>query len=106
MKKRKPSFNAKLIFLLATISALWVQCSHTFETQQKCEDDFGNDPDPIFVAYDEPPIPIGGFAEIQGHVIYTEEALRLGIEGRVTVYVFICKTGVATDCRVLQSSGV
>jgi len=97
--------NVKLIFLLVMILAVWVQCSHTFEPEPTCEDDFGNETGPVFVAYDEPPKPVGGFAAIQWSVIYTEAARRLGIEGRVVVHVFVCKTGVVTDSRILQSLG-
>ena len=49
--------------------------------------------------------PVGGFAEIQKHVIYTEEALRLGIEGRVIVQILVRCTGDLGGFRVLKSLG-
>ena len=95
----------KTIILLTAVLVLWVQCSHTLEPQQACEGELGNEAGNIFGPYDEPPRPVGGFAEIQKHVIYTEEALRLGIEGRVTVHILVCHTGELVDFKVLQSLG-
>ncbi len=55
----------------------------------------------FFVAYDEPPEPIGGFAAIQENLIYPEIARRAGIEGTVTVYARVSENGDVIDTRIL-----
>ena len=60
---------------------------------------------PIFVAYDEPPEPIGGFAAIQGKLIYPEIARKAGVEGRVYINVLIDERGNVIDTKVLKSLG-
>jgi len=61
-----------------------------------------------FVAYDEPPQPLGGFAAIQKNMIYPELARRAGIEGMVVVWAKISETGEVVDTRIvipLDNSG-
>lgn len=60
---------------------------------------------PFFVAYDEPPKPIGDFAAIQQNLVYPEIARRAGIEGQVTVYAQIGVNGQVVNTRILQSLG-
>ena len=57
----------------------------------------------IFVAYDQPPAPIGGFAEIQRQVRYTKSAYEAGIEGRVVVRCLISKEGRLLDAKIVHS---
>lgn len=59
----------------------------------------------IFVAYDEAPEPIGGFAAIQEKLIYPEIARKAGVEGRVYVNVLIDEKGNVIDTRILKSLG-
>lgn len=59
----------------------------------------------IFVAYDEPPAPIGGFAAIQAKLKYPEIARKAGVEGRVYVNVLIDEKGNVVDTRILKSLG-
>ncbi len=47
----------------------------------------------IFVAWDEPPQPIGGFAAIQAALNYPESVRKSGIEGRVYVIAVISDKG-------------
>ena len=58
-----------------------------------------------FVAYDEPPVPIGGFEAIQEKVVYPAIARKAGVEGRVLVYAKIDTHGTVQDTRVIQSLG-
>ncbi|RPH99381.1 MAG: energy transducer TonB [Calditrichaeota bacterium] len=60
---------------------------------------------PIFVAYDEAPQPIGGFAAIQANLTYPEIARKAGVEGRVYVNVLIDERGNVVDTKVLKSLG-
>ncbi len=59
----------------------------------------------IFVAYDEPPSPIGGFGAIQRSLKYPEIARKAGIEGRVIVQVLVSEKGQVIDTRVIKSLG-
>ena len=60
---------------------------------------------PIFVAYDEPPQPIGGFAAIQSKLKYPEIARKAGVEGRVYVNVLIDERGNVIQTKILKSLG-
>ena len=59
----------------------------------------------IFVAYDEPPEPIGGFAAIQEKLVYPEIARKAGVEGRVYVNVLIDEKGNVVATKILKSLG-
>ncbi len=59
----------------------------------------------IFVPYDDPPQPIGGFSAIQRSLKYPEIARKAGVEGRVTVHVQISEKGEVVNTRILQSLG-
>ncbi len=55
-----------------------------------------------FIAYDEPPEPMGGYAEIQKKVVYPEIAREAGIEGTVIVQARIGKDGTVKDTKILK----
>ncbi len=57
----------------------------------------------VFVPYDEPPEPLGGFAEIQKRLVYPEIARKAGVEGKVLVYAQIGESGDVIQTRVMQS---
>ncbi len=59
----------------------------------------------LFVAYDEPPMPIGGFEAIQKKLVYPEIARKAGIEGQVTVYAHINEKGEVIDTKILVPLG-
>lgn len=59
----------------------------------------------IFVAYDEAPAPIGGFAAIQRNLVYPEIARKAGVEGRVVINCLIDEKGSVINTRVLKSLG-
>ena len=59
----------------------------------------------IFVAYDEAPAPIGGFAAIQRNLVYPEIARKAGVEGRVVINCLIDEKGNVINTRVLKSLG-
>lgn len=58
-----------------------------------------------FVAYDEPPIPQGGFAAIQRNLNYPERARQTGMQGRVYLNVLIDSTGQVLETRTLRTPG-
>ena len=64
-----------------------------------------DDGDMFFVAFDEPPTPIGGFRAIQKALKYPEIARKAGIEGRVTVHVLVSEEGIVIKTKILQSLG-
>jgi protein TonB len=55
-----------------------------------------------FIAYDEPPTPIGGQAAISRNTVYPEIAKEAGIEGQVVVQAFINEDGVVEHCLILK----
>ncbi|MEA2077436.1 MAG: energy transducer TonB [Candidatus Marinimicrobia bacterium] len=55
-----------------------------------------------FIAYDEPPTPIGGQAAISRNTVYPEIAKEAGIEGTVNIQSFINENGVVEHCIVLK----
>jgi len=57
----------------------------------------------IFVPYDHPPEPVGGFKAIQSHLKYPEAARRENIQGSVIVHVLIDEQGKVVDARILKS---
>jgi len=59
----------------------------------------------FFVAYDEPPEPIGGFMAIQKKLVYPEIARKAGIEGTVTVQAQISEKGEVINTRILVPLG-
>ncbi len=59
----------------------------------------------IFVAYDEEPRPIGGFAAIQRALKYPEIARKAGIEGKVIVHVLVNEKGIVEKTKILKSLG-
>ena len=56
----------------------------------------------IFIAYDEPPEPMGGYMAIQKAVIYPEIAREAGIEGTVIVQATIGKDGRVKETIILK----
>lgn len=59
----------------------------------------------VFVPYDEPPVPIGGFPAIQKKLVYPEIARKAGVEGRVTIYAQVDENGNVVKTKVVQSLG-
>ena len=55
-----------------------------------------------FIAYDEPPTPIGGQAAISRNTVYPEIAKEAGIEGQVVVQAFINDSGIVEHCLILK----
>lgn len=58
-----------------------------------------------FIAYDEPPQPIGGFEAIHKNLVYPEMSRKMGNEGTVIVEAKINEKGVVIDTRVVISVG-
>lgn len=60
---------------------------------------------PVFVPFDEPPVPIGGFEVIQKNLIYPEAARKSEIEGRILVWAKINDLGEVVQTRIMTSLG-
>lgn len=56
-----------------------------------------------FIAYDEPPVPIGGFAAIVEKLVYPPLAREAGIEGTIILQVFVNAKGFVEDVVVQKS---
>lgn len=59
----------------------------------------------IFIAYDEPPQPIGGFLAIQKNLVYPEIARKAGVEGTVFIKVLVDAKGNVVGTDVIKSLG-
>ena len=59
----------------------------------------------VFVPYDEPPEPIGGFQAIQNALVYPEFARRAGVEGKVIIWAQIDEKGNVLRTQVQKSLG-
>ncbi|MDQ7054137.1 MAG: TonB family protein [candidate division KSB1 bacterium] len=62
---------------------------------------------PVFVAYDEPPTPIGGLEAIQSKLmqIIQPDWLQAGYRGRAIVNVLVDVDGSVRKTRILRSTG-
>jgi len=58
---------------------------------------------PMFVAFDEPPMPIGGLDSIQRNLVYPEIARKAGIEGTVILHLQIDEKGEIRDIKVMKA---
>ncbi len=59
----------------------------------------------IFIRYDKPPSPIGGFEAIQKNLIYPEIAQRIGVKGKVTLKILVSTEGLIIATEIIESSG-
>ena len=55
-----------------------------------------------FIAYDEPPSPIGGYEAIGQRIVYPKVAREAGIEGTVILQIFVNNRGFVRDVFVLR----
>ncbi|MFQ6112465.1 MAG: energy transducer TonB, partial [bacterium] len=60
----------------------------------------------VFIPYDEPPVPIGGYAAIKRNLVYPDLARKAGVEGTVIVGVLIDERGNTIKTQVLKPSGL
>lgn len=60
----------------------------------------------VFIPYDEPPVPIGGYESIRKNLKYPEIARKAGIQGLVVVGVLIDENGNSLKTQVLKDSGM
>lgn len=58
----------------------------------------------VFIPYDSPPEPVGGFGSLNKYLKYPEMARLAGVEGRVVVGVLIDTNGNSVKTQILQSS--
>ncbi|MEQ9265522.1 MAG: energy transducer TonB [Balneolaceae bacterium] len=92
---------------LILLSIFLIQSCDVFENEQEQELEI---PDPrceesFFVVVEQMPQLIGGLADLQKSVIYPEEAVRRGIEGRVTVQFLVTETGNVICPNVIRGIG-
>jgi TonB family protein len=59
----------------------------------------------VFVAYDVPPTPEGGFKAIFEKIVYPESARKAGIEGRAILKVLVKADGSIGEVEVVRSAG-
>ncbi|MBN2030406.1 M56 family metallopeptidase [bacterium] len=64
-----------------------------------------NEETPVFIPYDEPPQPVGGWEAIQHKVVYPDIAHQAGVEGRVIIQTLIDENGDVVNTVVMQSLG-
>ncbi|MEE9464670.1 MAG: energy transducer TonB [Candidatus Neomarinimicrobiota bacterium] len=55
-----------------------------------------------FIAYDEAPAPIGGYAAIGRAITYPQMAREAGVEGTVIIQIFVNRRGFVDDVIVLK----
>ncbi len=60
----------------------------------------------VFIPYDEPPVPIGGYETIRKNLKYPEIARKAGVQGLVVVGVLIDEKGNSVKTQVLKESGM
>jgi protein TonB len=60
----------------------------------------------VFIPYDEPPVPIGGYEAIRKNLKYPEIARKAGVQGLVVVGVLIDENGNSVKTQVLKESGM
>ena len=53
-----------------------------------------------FIAFDEPPVPLGGYGAIANSLVYPEIARQAGIQGTVVLQVFVNERGFVTEVLV------
>ncbi|MCA9744452.1 energy transducer TonB [candidate division KSB1 bacterium] len=59
----------------------------------------------IFIEYDSPPEPVGGYGEIYRNLVYPKLARKAGMEGLVLVQVLVNASGDVEKVTVLKDSG-
>lgn len=101
-KHRRTRFALPIMLALLLIP---LSCRYTLAPTTPAEPELLNEPqaESIFVAYDRPPEPIGGFATIQRLLRYPPSARDARIEGKVILNVLVAENGTVEDVRVLRS---
>ncbi len=57
------------------------------------------------VVVDKAPAPVGGFETLMKKVIYPESAMRMRIEGKVYLLVYVNESGDVDDVKVVKGIG-
>lgn len=86
-------FKTTLLLLLVSVTVL-VTYTKPVLPQQKEE------PRVRFIAYDEPPMPVGGYAALQKNVVYPDSARKNGIEGTVFVSAYVDEKGKLSNVNI------
>lgn len=60
---------------------------------------------PDFLSYENLPKPIGGLKGIEKKIVYPEIARKAGIQGKVSIRVYVDKEGNPIRCEVVKSLG-
>ncbi|MFC1746752.1 TonB family protein [Candidatus Neomarinimicrobiota bacterium] len=96
--------TSQKILLVALMFGLLFSASQCTSTRNLPPPRPEEDSNVVFVAYDERPIPAGGFQVLMQNVIYPEEARQAGIQGLVTVQAFIDVNGDVSQTVILESN--
>lgn len=57
------------------------------------------------VAVEKPPVPIGGMEAIVKKIVYPDMAMRMRIEGKVYVLIYLNESGDVDDVKVVKGIG-
>jgi TonB family protein len=63
------------------------------------------EPPHYYAAVDEMPVPIGGITAIQSKIVYTEDARKAGIEGKIYLKAFIDERGIVNKVIIQKGLG-
>ncbi|MBN1561814.1 TonB family protein [candidate division KSB1 bacterium] len=92
--------STQIDFKLQTASISAEEISVTASKSDGSEEDKS-----IFIAYDEPPTPIGGWEAVSQNLVYPEPARKAGVQGRVMVGVHIDAQGDVIATKIEKSLG-
>ena len=67
------------------------------------EEEFNKEKTSVFYAFDQAPVPVGGWTALKDNLVYPEAEKKAKISGPVMVYAQINEKGKVVDCRILQS---
>ena len=102
----KPKFSRiKIMLVMGGCLVGLCHCTETIQWRRPPPPRQQTEAPNIFVAFDEPPQPIGGFDAIQKNLQYPESAMKQGIQGRVVLHILVGVDGSVLEHKVLKSFG-
>lgn len=61
--------------------------------------------DEYTVVVDKAPVPVGGFESLMKKVVYPETAMRMRVEGKVYLLVYVNESGEVDEVKVVKGIG-
>lgn len=61
--------------------------------------------DEYTVVVDKSPVPVGGFESIMKKIVYPEIAMRMRVEGKVYLLVYVSESGDVDEVKVVKGIG-